>query len=81
MPKIPPVAVHDHFDGASHCVECEGPCHLTGAEYHLSELVRMVLISNVRTGAGLSTAEVGAMQDAGVDLKRFLVRARQSIGN
>lgn len=33
-------AIHDHFDGSAHCVECGGPCRLTGGDLDLTMLVR-----------------------------------------
>lgn len=43
----PLATVHDHFDGSSCCVECAGPCTLTGAEIALTRLVRYSLDSRI----------------------------------
>jgi hypothetical protein len=37
------MVVHDHFDGSAHCVDCDGPCELSGDELHVTRLVRYVL--------------------------------------
>lgn len=37
------MTVHDNFDGSAHCIECEGPCRLTGDDRAVTSLVRYVL--------------------------------------
>lgn len=32
--------IHDHFDGTAHCVQCQGPCRLTGDDLAVTRLVR-----------------------------------------
>lgn len=39
--------IHDHFDGSAHCVECGGPCTLTGDSLYLTRVVRDLLESHV----------------------------------
>ena len=34
------MTIHDHFDGAGHCVECGGNCQLRGEDRALTELIR-----------------------------------------
>lgn len=34
--------IHDHFDGSLHCIECKGPCQLTGSSLAITGLVRNV---------------------------------------
>lgn len=36
------VVIHDHFDGCANCVECGGPCRLTGEQRLLTELIRWI---------------------------------------
>lgn len=35
--------IHDHFGGTAHCIECEGPCVLSGDDRAASALVRYTL--------------------------------------
>ena len=35
--------IHDHFNGSLHCVECSGPCLLTGSSLAVTEMVRNLL--------------------------------------
>ena len=37
------MTIHDHFDGSAHCVECKGPCKLTGDERAVTEFIRFTL--------------------------------------
>ena len=45
MAKKPegPVTIHDHFDGSAHCMECRGPCQLTGESMFATYLVRAIV--------------------------------------
>lgn len=37
------MTVHDHFDGSANCVECHGPCRLSGEACELTRLLRWIL--------------------------------------
>jgi hypothetical protein len=37
------MTIHDHFDGSAHCVECQGPCLLTGEDRTVTELARHIM--------------------------------------
>lgn len=37
------MTIHDHMDGSAHCIECKGPCKLTGEDCALSAFVRFAL--------------------------------------
>ncbi len=78
-PPIQPVAVHDHFDGSAHCVQCGGICMLTGAEKALTEMIRwrMEAISMAH-GLGLNMMELGTLKRIGVDVEAFMARARET---
>jgi hypothetical protein len=67
-------SVHDHFDGSRFCVECDGPCRLTGAALWLSEMVRWRFL-RIRSLDELSAVERNTLAAAGVDSKAFLARA------
>lgn len=63
--------VHDHFDGTNHCIECQGPCQLEGADYYLSQVILCVIESD-----SMSIALRGLLEDAGVQVEYFIARAR-----
>ena len=42
--------IHDHFDGADHCIECHGPCRLRRDDLALTRMVRYLLESWAATG-------------------------------
>lgn len=67
---------HDHFDGSARCVECEGPCRLTGDSRALTEMVRWCL--EVRAGRGtawLNVMEMGTLEAVGADVGKLCQRA------
>lgn len=70
-----PAVCHDHFDGASHCVECGGRCRLTGTEMAYTALVRAIFFSEALSGAwSAASTQIGR---SGVDVTRFRERAKQ----
>lgn len=77
--------IHDHFDGSAHCVECQGPCKLTGAARIATELVRWQFAQiarqkarNIVNGAFLDTMMVDTLQRAGVEIGRFMERTKRN---
>jgi hypothetical protein len=73
--------IHDHFDGSSNCVECGGPCTLTGDSLHLTRLVRHLLASRVvRDGrAWIGDAVRLTIAEAGGDPDRLARRAEETL--
>jgi hypothetical protein len=65
-------AVHDHFEGSAHCVECEGPCALTGVERALTEMVRWRL----ERQPWLTLMEVESLKNVGADPAKLVARAK-----
>lgn len=78
--KQDPVAIHDHFDGSAHCVECAGPCQLTGAERHLTSVIRWMFerAAIVDEHPALWGLMRDALVDAGLDVERHWKRARET---
>lgn len=72
--------VHDHFDGASHCVQCGGKCWLTGAELVLTEMIRWEFDAISRGAAGLNRMQRATLERIGVDIEEFHARAWRSDG-
>ena len=35
--------IHDHFDGSSNCIQCNGPCQLEGTDLFLTNVVRQMV--------------------------------------
>jgi hypothetical protein len=76
---INPVPIHDHFDGSAHCVECGGPCKLTGADLLLTERIRWHLALLARQGwTSLPLSVQSTLEDAGADGVALFLRARQA---
>ncbi len=72
-----PVAVHDLYDGTAHCVECEGPCDLAPAEFHLSQIIRYTLEYCAIQGHQPNMLLRGAIKEAGADFERHWKRAQR----
>jgi len=77
--KIP---IHDHFDGESNCVQCRGPCKLTGAELVLTQLIASMFSAWAEcrgepVGPG-TFVERGVLRDAGVDVELCGLRAMEA---
>jgi hypothetical protein len=69
------VTVHDHFDGCAHCVECGGPCQLTGPDRAYTELVRAVFENLAHNGLPKALYIRDTLEAAGVKFDHFLRRA------
>lgn len=68
--------IHDHFDGSAHCVECKGPCQLTGAERIATELARWLCERYAINGwKELCVLERDTLEEAGVNPANFMKRA------
>lgn len=65
---IDPVAVHDHFDGSAHCVQCGGECKLTGAERLATDLVRWHMRILARQKWTLDSSTRDSLEKFGVDV-------------
>jgi hypothetical protein len=39
----PPRIIHDHFDGAEKCVDCDGPCELRGLDLFVTQLITDIM--------------------------------------
>lgn len=73
-----PTVVHDHFGGSANCVECGGPCQLSGAQRLLTEMIRWLFERAVRERRTYNMLERETLLKAGVDPDRFLNRAKES---
>lgn len=69
--------IHDHFNGSAHCVECQGQCRLTGDERAVTALIRFTLERLAYRDEGLSSFQVDALLQLGIDPGRFMLRARE----
>jgi hypothetical protein len=67
--------VHDHLDGMEHCVECGGPCQLTGVALLLSNVIRHIFEEKAYNGSGFSMMLKSAIEGCGVDVEKFRRRA------
>lgn len=74
-------AVHDHFDGSAHCVQCHGKCTLTGAELAYTQLLRFSLETIALLGGSPNMMLSGAISDAGVPYEVFWKRAQDSVAD
>lgn len=76
MRKTAQVEIHDHFNGAAHCVECRGKCQLPPAELLATGLIRDMC---EQWEAGYSQPWMMVemrLKDAGVNLAAFMERAK-----
>ena len=69
-----PAVCHDHFDGSAHCVECGGPCKLTGTEMAYTALVRM-LFESTEFAKAKWVPGLSQLRDSGVPIEKFAERA------
>jgi hypothetical protein len=67
--------VHDHFDGAADCIECQGICRLTGADMAYTALVRTLFEWEAYSGGRIPLVTIRQLQRAGVDVGRLRLRA------
>lgn len=72
--------IHNHFDGSEHCVECGGPCRLTGDSLALTRMVRCRLEREVYASKEprLSYGERAALRAAGYDPDVLIDAARKA---
>lgn len=71
--------IHDNFDGSNWCVECDGPCKLTGAERTATNLVRrMFEMAEARGQKSFDICTEACLKEAGVDIAYFFVRAQET---
>lgn len=70
--------IHDHFDGSANCVQCGGKCQLTGADLFATALIRFAFEGAAMTGNGLPYVMVSQMESAGVDVRLFFERAKET---
>lgn len=65
--------IHDHFEGSAHCVECGGPCKLTGDARALTEMIRWRLEAR----PFLNPSERETIRKAGGDPDKLIARAKE----
>lgn len=70
---------HDHFDGSAHCVECGGPCRLTGSEMAYTALVRSVFDCAAFCGQIPPHSMMQQLIRSGIDAKKLWNRASGSM--
>ena len=71
--------IHDHFDGSSHCVECNGPCRLKDESLMLTRLVRYVFDLQASEGNKKPNGFLLVpFEYAGVDWRPFWKRALET---
>jgi hypothetical protein len=71
--------VHDHFDGRSHCVECNGPCKLTGNDRALTEMIRWHFDQMVQRGEKKPWVFVReTLAKIGLDWEQITKRAQET---
>jgi len=70
--------IHDHYEGAAHCVECGGPCALTGDDLKVTNLIRAIVETAAFHGHGFNWLARDALNDLGVDVDAACARARLS---
>ena len=79
MAENHPIEVHDHFDGSAHCVQCGGPCKLTGALLFFTQLTRWLFECEVFQNRPLALGLMGqTLADAGVNIPAFKKRALET---
>ena len=71
--------IHDHFDGSAHCVECDGPCKLTGDSLHLTQVVRAYFEECAITRRKPWPWMAYYLKQTGLDINKHLRRAYQSV--
>ena len=69
-------AIHDHFQGSGHCVECGGACRLLGSDRALTEIVRWIYEQWFLWGGSNSWVEK-TIREAGYDPDKFKKRAAE----
>lgn len=74
--EVETVTIHDHLDGSNHCVECGGPCTLTGDDLAVTMLVRTVFVHLAFSGyRTVPPAMKQALESLGVNVETFMERA------
>jgi hypothetical protein len=70
------MTIHDHFGGSGNCVECQGPCQLTGYERGATEMVRWALERLALNGwKRCPDFEADAIRKLGADPRHMMCRA------
>lgn len=72
------MTIHDHFDGDRNCVECNGPCRLTGDDLAVTRIVRYSLVQVAYFGKHPGVLLRNALLQAGIDCDRFISRAEET---
>src|SRR5690606_11582489 len=70
------VELHDHFDGSAHCVQCNGPCTLTGANLFATDIIRNIAEQWVRNVGFPDMSMTSYLERRGVNVDRLTQRAR-----